>query len=211
MSPSPLGSGVLPPGPPTWRGRLQVRRCDSRRSLGLEPFVSPQPRESGKRLRPPVPSFPERSPAGTRPVAGAETAARLGVRESWARGAGLSDPPVQARGSSARARLSGCGPGAGGKGWALPARPGPPAPRSAYSSRFPDWQASRVCGFSSERGGVPEARLPLSPLGSGVRELEGGVADRGRLGSGSAEAGELERLPSVLALSLATLPRALRF
>ncbi|CAK7303756.1 hypothetical protein VULLAG_LOCUS10650 [Vulpes lagopus] len=74
MSSSPLGSEVLPPGPPTRHGRLQVRRCDSRRSLGLEPFVSPQLRGPGKGLRPPLPSLPERSPAGTCPVAGAESA-----------------------------------------------------------------------------------------------------------------------------------------
>lgn len=65
VSPSPLGSGVLPPGPPTRRGGLQVRRCDSRRSLGLEPFVSPQLRGSGRRLCPPLSPLPERSPAGS--------------------------------------------------------------------------------------------------------------------------------------------------
>ncbi|KAF7469469.1 Hypothetical predicted protein [Marmota monax] len=70
MSPSPLGSGVLPPGPPTRRCRLQVRRCDSRRSgVELEPFVSPR---SVVLAGGPVRSFSrpgERSPRGPRPVA----------------------------------------------------------------------------------------------------------------------------------------------
>lgn len=139
MSPSPLGSGVLPPGPPTWRGRLQVRRCDSRRSLGLEPFVSPQLCESGKRLRLPLLSFPERKPAGTHPVAGAETAVRPGVRESQARGAGLSNPPVHAQSAApvspaaARARFSGSGPGGGRAGpcWRVPG-PVPDALRTPW-------------------------------------------------------------------------------
>nr|XP_014332876.1 PREDICTED: uncharacterized protein LOC106700725 [Bos mutus] len=67
LSPSPLGSGVLPPGPPTRRGRLQVRRCDSRQSLGLEPFVSPQLGGSRRRRCPPPPPLPERCPEGIQP------------------------------------------------------------------------------------------------------------------------------------------------
>lgn len=192
MSPSPLGSGVLPPGPPTWRGRLQVRRCDSRRSLGLEPFVSPQLRESRKRLRPPLLSFPERSPARTRPVAGAESAARPGVRESWARGA------VRPAGPSARLpclpqqpRPGSQIPAPAGEGRTLPAHPGPTPRRSAYSSPCSGWEASGVRRFRSKRQGVPEAPLPLIPLGSGVQEVRGGVADRGILGAGVRRRGSL--------------------
>lgn len=209
MSSSPLGSEVLPPGPPTRRGRLQVRRCDSRRSLGLEPFVSPQLRGPGKGLRPPLPSLPERSPAGTCPVAGAESALcpergkrKLGPRRGSPRPA---DPCVPLH--------------------CLPQQPGPrsqvPAPAGrglgpvcatrAYSPELYEllpllsrWEASWVCGFSAETLGIPEVRLPLSPLGDGVRELEGGVADRGILGAGvrSAGCGELENLSWVLAFNL---------
>lgn len=64
VSPSPLGSGVLPRRPPTWSGRLQVRRCDSRRCLGFKPLSPSSSVGFGRRLCSPL---PERSPAGIQP------------------------------------------------------------------------------------------------------------------------------------------------
>ena len=113
LSPSPLGSGVLPLGPPTRRGRLQLRRCDSRQSLGLEPFVYPQLGGSRRLRCPPPAPLPERSPEGIQPWSRSEVRNESVGERKRVRGASLRDPPVKRAAltppAAARARLSGSG------------------------------------------------------------------------------------------------------
>lgn len=150
MSSSPLGSGVLPPGPPTRRGRLQVRRCDSRQSLGLEPFVSPQLGGSRRRRCPFPPPLPERCPEGIQPWSRSQVRNEsVGKRKPGQRRE--SPRPVhQARSFNATC----CSAGQTltfrpqrEKGWALPAsRPHPPGAPPGISG----WVASRLPLFGAK-------------------------------------------------------------
>ena len=141
--PEPSGKWSPSAGTPTRRGRLQVRRCDSRQSLGLEPFVSPQLGGSRRRRCPPPPPLPERCPEGIQP--GSRSQVRnesVGKRKPGQRRE--SPRPVrQARRSNATC----CGAGQAlrfrpqrEKGWALPAsRPHPSGAPPGISG----WVASR--------------------------------------------------------------------
>lgn len=112
MSPSPLGSGVLSPRPPAWRGCLQVRRCDSRQNLGLKPFVSSQLCGVRKASVRPSQSAGWR---GSSQVAGTGSAAPPRVRESGPETrVSATRPSMRAAlnpAAAARAGLSGSGSG----------------------------------------------------------------------------------------------------
>lgn len=171
MSPSPLGSEVLPPGPPTRRCRLQVRRCDSRRSgVELEPFVSPRsvglaggPFRSSRRPG-------ERSPPGPSPVARAGPGAgpRVSERRGTARG---SNAPAVAPDAFQVPAAGTAGPPQ------LPARPRAPGAhlRSLHPGRARSSGLHRELR-AREGGAAAKASGRWSPLAedSGSRRAVGG-------------------------------------